>query len=164
LLYKVSCNSPSFIFFIMETLLIRSLYKLESSLYYKVSVSHSKLVRIRPITISANFIVIYLSICGLRKIMYKLMNSIILARGRHIPNSIIDRIVPITTITRTIISLFKGLIYCCFWFFCSIWPNFYIFIIITFRNPVKATSCMSIPSKWTSNYIRTFNKFSFIKE
>jgi len=119
-------------------------------------------MRIRPMTFSANFIVIYLSIYWFRKINNKLMNSIILSRCSHISNPVIYRIVPMTPISRTTIPLFKGFICLCLFFIVC--PYLYKFVIVTFRNPVKASCCMCIPSKRASNDIRTFYKFILIKE
>jgi hypothetical protein len=163
-LNKFRSNTPSFIFFIMETLLVSSLYELEASLNYFVSITHCKLMYFWPESVTSYFIIVNLCIYWLRKIVNELMNCVIFTRSCYISYSIIYSIVPITSVSTASISLFKWFKDFCIVFGFSNRPNLDKFIIITFRNPVKATCSMCIESKWAVNYIRTFNKLSFIKE
>jgi len=148
----------------MEALLVCSLHKLEAPFNYFVSISHSELMYFWPESIATYFIIIDLSIFGFWEIMNKLMYCVVFSRCWYISYSIINRTIPVTSISATSITFFKGFKYLGIGFILSHTPYLYKLIIITFRNPIKTTSCMSIPSEWASNYIWTFYKLSLIKE
>jgi hypothetical protein len=108
-----SNKSPFFIFLLIKSLLVSKLNVRESIIYYGLSVSEGKSSLISPIILITNSIYIYFIAIRtvtipIIKVNNTLMRSEIGTIRSKATNPIIDRTVPITTPTSTIIPFFKG--------------------------------------------------------